>query len=650
MFGKKKRKQTGEEPPPAPSTESAYYVILTKEDALEKSIKENETANSSSSENSENKPTSASKLIVRLIGGDVDELRKQDNNHFVRSFLKLLMELVIEKKCTIFFNGSKTELPIIEEYIVNRKPLLIKEEDAAKIKEFLLYAIKTEGYNFIKHLIEQGLKLQKYIKPEEIQNQPTHYAMYAIEIMNQMRLLIYPDDQDHDINVYIQIFEELAIETVKNTFDAGKNDIYKLLTYEDENLRNTNCIVLAMKNNCGKFLSQLPCRIFNDTIWRNGKLPKECILARNPLRRRRKFSSIFDRTELVALILFILTWILRIVSYVYQEYILIMVWTRVFFSIDYIMFCIYTLKFCCTSRYLGPKLIMIIEMFKTLLQFLLIVLAFFAAFTVASQAVLYPKSEMSFSLVFHIMKRPFWAVFGDFALSDIDVDVAECSNDPDVYNKYTQLRCPTESGSYYVPALMGAYVVIVNSLLFNLLIALFNSYRSTNKIGELSEEKRMEMLKNIHQIHNIIFSENNGVLSRLGTIETIAMNILYDMPTEPNGRSLYLFICKTYYIFSEKNGVSSRLENIETIAENLFRDMPTEPNEERRMEMLRNIQEIHNIIIRENNGVLSRLGTIETIAMNILIDMPTEPNEQRILEIERNIQEIHNIMTAVNIE
>ncbi|KAH9509873.1 hypothetical protein Btru_045483, partial [Bulinus truncatus] len=391
---------------------------------------------------------------------------------------------------------------------------------------------------------------------------PTHFALYAIEIINQMKSLIDPEHKDHIkmLNKNIMEFEQLAIDTVNNTYHKHRDQINNLLTYEDKNLRNTNCVMLAMKNNCAKFLSQPPCQELNQTIWRCGNLPVNdkkkgenekllipgqdvrkilspsilalfrCIghivflvlfamllvsvldvttfhwiewilwiwiftyvfelfnqLRRNPMRWRRSNWSIFDYIEVAAIVLFILTWILRAVSYAYQEYPLMMVWTRVFFSVDYIMFCLWTLKFCCASRFLGPKLIIIITMSKVLVQFLLIILAFFTAFTVASQAVLYPNSEMNLLLTFKILKRPFWSVFGDFSLSDIDVDVSQCTTDPEIYNKYTQLRCPTESGSYYVPALMGVYVIIVNILLFNLLIALFNEEikRDGNKSDEV---------------------------------------------------------------------------------------------------------------------------------------------------------------------
>ncbi|KAH9509876.1 Transient receptor putative cation channel sub M member 3 [Bulinus truncatus] len=129
-------------------------------------------------------------------------------------------------------------------------------------------------------------------------------------------------------------------------------------------------------------------------------------------------------------------------------------------------------------------------MTKVLAQFLLIILAFFLSFAVASQAVLYPNSKMNPLLAFHILKRPFWSVFGEFSLDDFD-SPTECTGNPLEYNTYAKLRCPSESGIYYVPVLMGIYVIIVNILLFNLLIALFN-------IDIHNVERTAEELWNLH--------------------------------------------------------------------------------------------------------------------------------------------------------
>ncbi|KAI8778335.1 transient receptor potential cation channel subfamily M member 3, partial [Biomphalaria glabrata] len=55
-----------------------------------------------------------------------------------------------------------------------------------------------------------------------------------------------------------------------------------------------------------------------------------------------------------------------------------------------------------------------------LLPFLLIILALFIAFAVSTQAVLYPNTQLTGLLFFRIFKRPFWSMFGDFSLDEIE--------------------------------------------------------------------------------------------------------------------------------------------------------------------------------------------------------------------------------------
>uniref|UniRef100_A0A2C9KU08 Ion transport domain-containing protein n=1 Tax=Biomphalaria glabrata TaxID=6526 RepID=A0A2C9KU08_BIOGL len=43
-------------------------------------------------------------------------------------------------------------------------------------------------------------------------------------------------------------------------------------------------------------------------------------------------------------------------------------------------------------------------------------------------------------------------------------------------------NCPTEYGRYFIPVLLGAYVLFVQILMFNLLIALFNNAISENEL------------------------------------------------------------------------------------------------------------------------------------------------------------------------
>ncbi|XP_055860866.1 transient receptor potential cation channel subfamily M member 8-like isoform X2 [Biomphalaria glabrata] len=198
-------------------------------------------------------------------------------------------------------------------------------------------------------------------------------------------------------------------------------------------------------------------------------------IARNPIKLFPLYPlSQFFLLEFGSILLFAVAWGLRLVAYFFPENPDYMTWARVLLSIDFITFSVSTLEVCCIHSFFGPILLMIMKMFKTLAAFLLIVAIFFIAYAIASESVLYPESRISPLLVFHLLKKAFWVLFGEFFLSELE-NGQSCTRDPALYNTYSELRCPTTAGSYYVPPLMGAYYVIVNIMLFNLLIALFSS-------------------------------------------------------------------------------------------------------------------------------------------------------------------------------
>ncbi|KAK6970826.1 transient receptor potential cation channel subfamily M member 1 [Biomphalaria glabrata] len=208
------------------------------------------------------------------------------------------------------------------------------------------------------------------------------------------------------------------------------------------------------------------------------KVHKSALIFMSFLRVIRKTRP-FQRLEFAALLLFYIAWISRWAAY-YQarEDSSAMNVAIVFFSLDYILFTLLLFKFFFSSRFLGPLLLMIIEMISTMGKFLLILLVIFIAFAIASESVLYPKTQINSLLVYHIFRKAYWILFGEFFLEEIeirDMQSDQCTNDPEKYNHYASLRCPSYLGSYFVPILMGVYVMIANVLLFNLLIAKFNS-------------------------------------------------------------------------------------------------------------------------------------------------------------------------------
>ena len=55
-----------------------------------------------------------------------------------------------------------------------------------------------------------------------------------------------------------------------------------------------------------------------------------------------------------------------------------------------------------------------------LMFFMVILLVFIVAFGVASQAILYPNSELDFKLIRSVLSRPYWQIYGELFLEEIE--------------------------------------------------------------------------------------------------------------------------------------------------------------------------------------------------------------------------------------
>ncbi|KAK0058622.1 transient receptor potential cation channel subfamily M member 1, partial [Biomphalaria pfeifferi] len=332
---------------------------------------------------------------------------------------------------------------------------------------------------------------------------PTIAALYAIEIINGLKLLYENDLSDHvsKLDKEIRNFENLAISTLNRAYATYPHIVYDLLIYKLKGSWNGySCLDLALLNNLDKFLSQTPCILLTEEMWNNGTVPsqsrseqpkpelaetskKSCCIRmfrkllvprviaflrfishliflgffaiwiisflavdtlhwiewvlltwvlfysaeiinqciRNVMRHRRSCWSFIDYIELVSVLLFLISWSLHIAANkLHQDNQLLMDFVFTLFSIDFMLFCIFTLEFCYVIQSLGPRLIVLMEMVKILCQFLLIIFAFFIAFAVSSQAVLYPNTQLTGLLFFRIIKRPFWSMFGEFTLDELE--------------------------------------------------------------------------------------------------------------------------------------------------------------------------------------------------------------------------------------
>ncbi|WAR05149.1 TMP2L-like protein [Mya arenaria] len=119
---------------------------------------------------------------------------------------------------------------------------------------------------------------------------------------------------------------------------------------------------------------------------------------------------------------------------------------RVILAINFVTFFMRLLHIVSVHKELGPKLVMIGKMIQDLMYFLVILMVFMCSYAIASHSILYPNSPLTWN---------------------------------------TAARCPTDTGKWVVPIMMGIYMLLANVLLLNLLIAMF----SIEKIQEQLEGK-----------------------------------------------------------------------------------------------------------------------------------------------------------------
>ncbi|WAR05104.1 TMP2L-like protein [Mya arenaria] len=130
---------------------------------------------------------------------------------------------------------------------------------------------------------------------------------------------------------------------------------------------------------------------------------------------------------------------------------------RVVLALNFVTYFLRLLHIFSVHKKLGPKLVMIGKMLKDLIYFLLILMVFVLSYAIASHSILYPNAPLTWKTAVQIIRE------------------ADCSYDATIWINGTQARCPTDTGKWLVPIMMGIYILLANVLLLNLLIAMFSN-------------------------------------------------------------------------------------------------------------------------------------------------------------------------------
>ncbi|XP_056002343.1 transient receptor potential cation channel subfamily M member 2-like [Ostrea edulis] len=143
-------------------------------------------------------------------------------------------------------------------------------------------------------------------------------------------------------------------------------------------------------------------------------------------------------------------------------------------------------------RHMGPTLIMIKEMLKDLLRFLVLVVFVVVGVGMYYHANLWPDHQRIWGgdwtewRIWKIIYYPYWQLYGD-AYNDFleGKDLSDCSNVTSIWQNDPSIdRCPQED--WTVSAISAVYMLFSNLLLVNLVIAMF-SY-TFERVQENSEK------------------------------------------------------------------------------------------------------------------------------------------------------------------
>ncbi|XP_069134201.1 transient receptor potential cation channel subfamily M member 5-like [Argopecten irradians] len=132
-------------------------------------------------------------------------------------------------------------------------------------------------------------------------------------------------------------------------------------------------------------------------------------------------------------------------------------------------------------RSTGPTVLMLKEGLKELLRFLVIMVVMIVSVGVFYHANLYPNHYDLFSThgiqhwsFWRIIYLPYWSIYGEFKDEIEGKDSTDnCSNNETVYTKISGVeRCPQRD--FMVSIMSGFFILILNLLLVNLIIAMFS--------------------------------------------------------------------------------------------------------------------------------------------------------------------------------
>ncbi|XP_033633580.1 transient receptor potential cation channel subfamily M member 3-like [Asterias rubens] len=143
-------------------------------------------------------------------------------------------------------------------------------------------------------------------------------------------------------------------------------------------------------------------------------------------------------------------------------------WSQAFYALNCFLYYTRVLRLFSFSEKLGPIMVMIRKMVFEMILFLCILFVFLMGYGVASNVLIYPHLGFGIDSIKNIFFMPYFQIYGNLFL---EVLISDGEPPPDC--EPSQPSCIQQH--VLLPFMLGAYLLLGNVLLLNLLIAIFSS-------------------------------------------------------------------------------------------------------------------------------------------------------------------------------
>ncbi|KAH9509883.1 hypothetical protein Btru_045518 [Bulinus truncatus] len=248
---------------------------------------------------------------------------------------------------------------------------------------------------------------------------PFGAALFAYWMLMELRNKEKEIDRKKVIEERMKVYQKYAIETINITYEQKPESALKPLGQTLPKWGNQSCMIIALESENRTFVSQTACARFRDLTWKTGSpVPVDSSNGETS----NVIKNLFEVIEIIAGVFFIAIWIVKwyadtktVSAYSVIDAV------RVLFSLDFICYMLCTLELFYIDKFLGPLVRIMLSLLGILMKVLIIITVFVLAYAIASESVLYPEKDLGGTMLFSVFRRPFWAIFAEFRLEELNV-------------------------------------------------------------------------------------------------------------------------------------------------------------------------------------------------------------------------------------